>query len=308
MAYSGGADSTALLYAVARWKLRHLPGQPLYAFHIHHGLQAAADGFEAHCRATCARLATAVDLRLDVLRVQARHAKGQSPEDAARRRRYEALSALAQRHGVGTVLLAQHADDQAETVLLALTRGAGLPGLAAMPEWQQRGGVAFARPLLGVPAAQLRAWLTQQGIAHVDDPSNRDERYARNRLRGVFTPALQAAFPAYREMFARSARHAAAAQQLLAELAEADLRAVQSSRRAGALSLQALQGLGAARRANVLRHWLQQQGTAATAAQLDELVAQIATGARHGAPRRLRLRIGAGSVRRTGDELEYSPQ
>src|SRR6218665_2255785 len=129
VAYSGGADSTALLLACTeKW-----PGQ-VRAIHIHHGLQAAADGFEQHSRDFCAQLA----VPLQVLRVDARHASGQSPEEAARSARYAALRRVAEsvqpplRH----IALAQHVDDQVETLMLALSRGAGLPGLSAMPtQW-----------------------------------------------------------------------------------------------------------------------------------------------------------------------------
>ena len=134
VAFSGGADSTALLLACAeRW-----PGQ-VHAFHVHHGLQVAADDFERHCIALCMRLG----LPLSVQRVDARHAPGQSPEDAARQARYKAFEALAHdrqaQSAIQTIALAQHADDQVETLLLALSRGAGVAGLAAMPaHWQSR--------------------------------------------------------------------------------------------------------------------------------------------------------------------------
>jgi tRNA(Ile)-lysidine synthase len=124
VAFSAGADSTALLLAcAAKW-----PGQTS-AIHVHHGLQAAADSFEIRCRALCERLG----VPLAVHRVDARHERGESPEDAARIARYGALAEAGASLGVRSVLLAQHADDQVETLLLALGRGAGLPGLAAMP-------------------------------------------------------------------------------------------------------------------------------------------------------------------------------
>jgi tRNA(Ile)-lysidine synthase len=152
VAYSGGADSTALLLAAAqRW-----PGQ-VTALHIHHGLQAAADDFARVCDDTCARL----KVPLQVLRVQAGNAAGQSPEDAARLARYAALARAATEKGLGAVLLGQHADDQVETLLLALSRGAGVPGLASMAARFERGGVLFLRPLLQIPAAALRAWLLE---------------------------------------------------------------------------------------------------------------------------------------------------
>ena len=158
VAFSGGADSTALLLAAAQaW-----PGQ-VHAIHVHHGLQAAADDFERHCMAVCEQ----AGVPLHALRVDARHASGESPEDAARRARYRALAGAAQANGLACVLLGQHADDQVETLLLALSRGAGLPGLAAMPARFERHGMRFERPLLGTSGAALRQWLDDAGIARL---------------------------------------------------------------------------------------------------------------------------------------------
>ena len=168
VAFSGGADSTALLLMLAR---QH-PGQ-VQAIHIHHGLQTAADDFSSHCQAICNRLG----VLLHVVSVNARAASGQSPEDAARRARYTALSfkiselnqALAGRNkaqtAIKTVAIAQHADDQIETLLLALSRGAGLPGLSAMPARWRRDGIEFVRPLLGATSLEIRAWLAGEGLA-----------------------------------------------------------------------------------------------------------------------------------------------
>lgn len=291
VAYSGGADSTALLYAAAqRW-----PGQ-VRAIHVHHGLQAAADDFVGVCEATCLRL----KLELQVLRVDATPASGDSPEDAARRARYAALSEAAQQGGLRSVLLGQHADDQVETLLLALSRGAGLPGLSAMAARFERGGMVFHRPLLHLPAAELRDWLLREGKAFVDDPSNGDERYTRNRIRARLLPALQDSFPQFRDTFARSARHAAQAQALLAELASEDLARVGLPP-----VIKALQDLSRARQANVLRHWLLTAHQAApSAAQLEQLLGQIEACTTRG--HRIELKVAGGQVRRDGDVLAYA--
>ena len=293
VALSGGADSTALLYAAARlW-----PGR-VRALHVHHGLQAAGDDFERQCQATC----QALDVPLEVLRVQAHPQAGQSPQDAARRARYSALADAAAAQGSAMVLLGQHADDQAETLLLALGRGAGLPGLAAMAERFERHGMAFGRPLLSLPAASLRQWLIGRGHAFIDDPSNRDEHYSRNRLRQRLIPVLAELIPHYRDTFARSARHAAQAQVLLDELAEQDLQSVGCPPR-----LQALQALSAERQTNVLRHWLtRDHSVRPSAAQLDELLAQVAACTTRG--HRIELKVASGSVSRKGPELIYLPR
>lgn len=294
VAFSGGADSTALLLACAeRW-----PGQ-VTAIHVHHGLQAAADGFERHCVALCARL----DVPLAVRRVDARHARGESPEDAARRARYEAFAAAAREawadDPVQSIALAQHADDQVETLLLALSRGAGLPGLAAMPTRWERDGLDYHRPLLAVPGAAIRAWLAARGEAWVDDPSNADQRFTRNRIRACLLPALEAALPQFRDTFARSAAHAAQAQQLLGEVAAEDLARLGTPPR-----IRSLQALSRPRQANVLRHWLGSvHGTTPSAAQLAELLDQVAACTTRG--HRLRLKVGTGFVLRRGEAIDW---
>ena len=294
VALSGGADSTALLVACARrW-----PGQ-VQAFHIHHGLQAAADGFVHYCEQLC----TGLNVPLQVARVDARHAPGESPEDAARRARYKAFEALTKSGkalaAIKNIALAQHADDQVETLLLALSRGAGVAGLAAMPARWQQGGITFHRPLLAVAGAEIRAWLQAQGVGWIEDPTNQDERYARNRIRHRLLPVLEQVFPQFRATFARSSRHAAQAAQLLHELAEQDLAAVGVPP-----ALAVLQGLSEARQANVLRHWLRQyHATTPTAAQLQALLVQIAACTTRG--HRIHLKVGGGFVWREGAVLHW---
>jgi len=145
VALSGGADSVALLLACAdKW-----PGQ-VVALHINHGLQAAASDFEAHCQVLCQQL----NVPLRVQRVDAGKLPGQSPEDAARQARYKAFEALAladnAQTAIKSIAIAQHADDQVETLLLALSRGAGLAGLSAMPAHWQRNGIDHLPPVVGL--------------------------------------------------------------------------------------------------------------------------------------------------------------
>lgn len=290
VAYSGGADSTFLLHAaVARW-----PGR-VHALHVHHGLQPAADGFAAHCAAACGDLG----VPLHVERVDARHAAGASPEDAARRARYRTLAALARACGIAHVALAQHADDQVETLLIALGRGAGVDGLAGMPRIVRRHGIDFHRPLLDLRSSALRAWLVSQGIGFVDDPSNADPRYTRNRIRRLLLPALDEALPQFRETFARSARNAARASTLLAELAAIDLDAVGTPPR-----IAGLQGLTHERRANAVRHWLRQAHEAVPSeAQLGQLLDQVEACRTRG--HRIRLKVAGGFVEREDDVLRW---
>jgi len=297
VAYSGGADSTALLLACAeKW-----PGQ-VTAIHIHHGLQAAADDFERHCHAFCAQLGVPLIVR----RVDARPAPGQSPEDAARRARYEAFRDVALddqvRPAIKTIAIAQQADDQVETLLLALSRGAGLAGLSAMPASWQRDGISYHRPLLDVSGAELRSWLQARGVAWVTDPTNADEQFTRNRIRARLLPALEATFPQFRDTFARSAAHAAQAQALLLEFAALDLTLIGQPP-----TIAALQSLSRPRQANVLRHWLKTAHHAVpSAAQLEELLDQIAACTTRG--HQLRIKVGGGFVERKGAVLTwYNP-
>jgi tRNA(Ile)-lysidine synthase len=292
VALSGGADSCALLLACAkRW-----PGQ-VRAVHVHHGLQAAAEGFMTHCQALCHQL----DVPLAVHHVQAAHTLGESPEDAARRARYSAFKQALQQHwggGITHLALAQHADDQVETMLLALSRGAGLPGLSAMPFRMERDGLVIHRPWLHVPGAALREWLTSMGVTWVEDPSNTDTRYTRNKIRHQLSPALEAAFPSYRDTFARSARHAAQAQSLLVELAQQDLLKLGSPP-----SIVLLQALSEGRQANVLRHWLRQRGIQPSTRQLDAVLSQIKACQTRG--HQIDIKVGEGFVRRCGAVLDW---
>ena len=270
------------------------PGQ-VQAIHVHHGLQVAGDDFARHCQAICQGLC--VPLR--IVKVDARHGAGESPEDAARKARYLALAQAATLLGVKSVLLAQHADDQVETLLLALSRGAGMPGLAAMPASFERHGVRFERPLLEVSGASIRAWLAAEGTAYVDDPTNADTAFTRNRIRHKLLPALETAFPQFRETFARSARHAAQAQELLSALAAQDLSCMGDQPVIGELHK-----LARARQANVLRHWLRSAyGAVASSAQLEELLDQVAACTTRG--HHIRIKVADGFVVRSGERLLF---
>lgn len=297
VALSGGADSTALLVACAgKW-----PGQ-VEAWHINHGLQAAAADFEQACQRLCAGL----QVPLRVARVNASAAHGQSPEDAARRARYEAFSALAQveyaRPAIKSVAIAQHANDQIETLLLALSRGAGLAGLSAMPAQWERNGLHFYRPWLQVAGQDIRNWLQLRGIAFCEDPTNADVHFTRNRIRAQVMPALQAAFPQMLDTFARSARHAAQAQELLDTLARQDLEQV--TQEDGQPLIRALQGLSAARQVNVLRRWLKTSfGTVPSAAQMQELQSQVQACVTRG--HRIHIKAGSGFVQSQGAVLSW---
>jgi tRNA(Ile)-lysidine synthase len=301
VAYSGGADSTALLLACAqKW-----PGQ-VAAVHVNHGLQTAASTFESHCRSLCAKL----HIPLQVQTVDAGHAPGQSPEDAARRARYKVFSALAPVGSVQTAIksiaIAQHADDQVETILLALSRGAGLGGLSAMPAHWRRDGLDFHRPLLTVSAKDIRVWLAQRGASFIEDPSNQSQQFTRNRIRTQFLPVLDKVFPQFRDTFTRSATHAAQAQELLLELGAQDVAA--ASRSDGSLLIKSLQALSHARQANAVRYWLKANySMLPSTAQLAELQSQLSACTTRG--HQIHMKVGDGFVQRSGAVLAwYNPK
>ena len=292
VAFSAGADSTALLWACAqRWP------QWTHAIHVNHGLQVAARDFEWHARHLCRRW----HIPLAVVTPDAHPASGQSPEEAARRARYQALAHAAQTAfdlPLATVLLAQHADDQAETVLLAWSRGSGLAGLAAMPEVAQRHGISWVRPWLEQSASSLRQALRRAGIAWVEDPSNGSPAYTRNRIRQQVLPMLEQALPGSRATLVRTADHAAQALRLLADLAEIDAARVGDPPR-----IADLRQLSPRRQANVLRHWLAGLGTQAQASQMSELLRQIDACTTRG--HQISLRVGHGRIRREGPHLAW---
>jgi tRNA(Ile)-lysidine synthase len=209
VAYSGGRDSTALLHATARMAaqmgagegaadeegVNEGPGIEVLALHVHHGLSTQADAWLAHAQSQCdawAKQGLPVRLVWRKLSLQEHLAPGNSIEALARQARYAALAEMAHETSCKAVLLAHHRQDQAETFVLQALRGAGLAGLAAMPEQAEREGLLWLRPWLRQPRAAIEAYVQQHALAFVDDDSNADVRFARNRLRHEAWPALQA--------------------------------------------------------------------------------------------------------------------
>ncbi|MES2817850.1 MAG: tRNA lysidine(34) synthetase TilS [Pseudomonadota bacterium] len=253
VAFSGGLDSTVLLHLLAGLA-RHQALPPLSAVHVRHGLQAAAEAWPQHCQQVCHSLG--IPLRVESVQV----APGASVERAARQARYAAFAALL---GSGELLLtAQHRDDQAETLLFRLLRGAGVRGLAGMPAQRPLGRGTLVRPLLGLSRAELEAYARAQGLVWVEDPSNDDTRYSRNYLRRQVLPTLTARWPQAQASLARSAAQLGEAQGLLDELAMLDLAAARTSSvefpwlALPSLALAPLRALSPARQRNALRHWL----------------------------------------------------
>lgn len=277
IALSGGRDSVVLLDA-----LLHTGAAPgLVALHVHHGLSTHADAWQRFCASLCA----ARGVPLIVRAVTVPRAPQSSLEGEARRQRYAALAAAAIADGIRVVALAHHRDDQAETLLLQLLRGAGPHGLAGMPAVRtDPRGIAWLRPLLEVPRSSIDAYAQAVGLVFVDDDSNADARHRRNAVRQVVMPALAAVFPDPGATLARAAAHQADAARLADDLATLDADAAGDGT---TLDRAVLAALPAHRARNLLRWFLRQRGlaapsTARLAAMLDQL-----TGARGDAHVRL---------------------
>lgn len=252
VALSGGLDSTVLLHLLVQLRKTHaLPA--LTAIHVHHGLQAIADAWPAHCQALCDGLS----VPLQVVRVQVR--SGPSIERAAREARYQVFAALTQADEV--LLTGQHRDDQAETMLFRLLRGAGVSGLAGMPRQRRLGDGDMCRPLLDVSRTALEKYAHAHGLNWVEDPSNAHSDFSRNYLRHEVLPILTRRWPQAAATLARSAAHCAEAQGLLDELAGQDLGGARTDTAFAWLGLPSLElapiaRLSPARQRNALRHWL----------------------------------------------------
>jgi tRNA(Ile)-lysidine synthase len=257
VAFSGGLDSSVLMhllhgYAVGRSVTMH-------AFHVHHGLSANADAWAEHCRTVCNGLSVPFDER----RVAVERDNGTGVEEAARAARYTALGAMCTEHGVELLLTAHHIDDQAETVLLQMLRGSGIAGIAGMeacnraPTLLGNAELVIARPLLESTRTELEDYARLRGIANIEDESNSDTRYARNALRHTVMPVLERHFPGFAARFARTARHAHAAQSLLDEIAWDDLA---QCRAGDALDLERIAPLSEERADNLYRHWFAERG------------------------------------------------
>ena len=262
IALSGGIDSMVLLDAAAALAARH--SLALSAIHVHHGLSPNADRWAGFCAAQCA----ARKVPLTTHRLRLSRERGLSLEAQARSARYERLSAA----DVDVIALAHHADDQAETVLLQLLRGAGPLGLAAMPAFRP-GRPALLRPLLGLARKTLAAYASARALAWVEDESNADRRHARNFIRCVIAPLLAARFAGYPATLVRAARNQAAAAALVDELAALDAAGAVD---ATGLTSARLAALSPARARNLLRWFLREEGLRPPSeARLSEMLRQL---------------------------------
>jgi tRNA(Ile)-lysidine synthase len=250
--FSGGLDSTVLLDLLA--EVRETRPIALSAAHVHHGLSPNAEAWSRHCRAVCRQYRLPFILK----RVSVVRAPRTSLEEQARDARYAALSAVR----ADVIALAHHADDQAETILLQLMRGAGAKGLAGMASVRQmrgsgRVGLIAWRPLLDCTRAELATYAQARRLEWIDDESNLDVRFKRNFVRAEVMPLLARGFPAPVETLSRAARHLAESAELADALADIDLAHAQQP---GGLDVGSLRSLADSRLKNALRRWFARLG------------------------------------------------
>jgi len=254
VAYSGGVDSHVLLHCCKQLSV------PLRAVHVHHGLQSVADYWVNHCQNICA----ALDVPLDVIYVDAKQKRGQSPEEAARKARYDALHTNLSEGDC--LLTAQHLNDQAETLLLQLFRTASTAGLSAMPERRRFGVHVHIRPLLSFTRQEIENYAEENGLHWIEDPSNQDINFDRNYIRTNLIPLLEDRWPEIINQLSTVASLQASNLQVLEDMAAIDLAnsiripvfqsTVQAYVVVSVLSIINLKQLSLPRLFNVLRFWI----------------------------------------------------
>ncbi|MCC2596568.1 tRNA lysidine(34) synthetase TilS [Pusillimonas sp. MFBS29] len=291
VALSGGADSAMLAVHAALYARRK--GMEIHCFHVHHGLQAPADGWQMHAHDMAQMLQVPCHTRY----VQVDVTGGDGMESAARDMRYAALRELAQTMKLHHILLAHHRNDQAETVMLRLLRGAGPTGLAAMAPVRQHQELTYIRPWLDIDRAvilqQAEDFADLTGWVPVKDPSNIDDQYTRAALRVRLVPALNERWPGWQGILARHARQSAQAADVLQEVAEQDFAGLEPSEDKQSFSLAAWRGLSHARQALVLRYWLAHLGLRMpTEARLHDIMRQMRELHALGHDRHMRVKHG----------------
>jgi tRNA(Ile)-lysidine synthase len=252
VAFSGGLDSTVLLHATIKAHGK----KNVHAFHVHHGIQKEADQWQAHCKAVAKQFGCHFDTQNVKLN------KPSNIESQARNLRYEALTQMCQAHKIQDLLLAHHLDDQAETVLIQLMRGAGLPGLSAMPQVKSKELIHLWRPFLNMRRKDLEIYAKEHQLTWIEDPSNQDESYRRNAIRKTILPTLEKFQEGAIENLSRSAKHLGEAQELLNQLADIDLGLMEVKEGLSKTNLIRLFKTSQARATNALRRWLFKNGLA----------------------------------------------
>lgn len=291
VALSGGADSAMLAAHAAL--VAQQRGIELHCFHVHHGLQRHADAWQTHVHDLCQLLHVACHS----VCIEVNDAGRDGIESAARDARYAALAGLAEHAGVDTIMLAHHRNDQAETVLLRLLRGAGPTGLSAMAPESLRQGFRYLRPLLDIDRAHILAQAARfsqlTGWRPVHDPTNSDDAYTRAAVRERLAPHLNERWPGWQSILARHARLSGETALVLDEVASHDFAGLEPDHAKHSFSLAAWRRLSAPRQALVLRYWLAQAGLRMPSdARLHDLMRQMRGLHALGHDRQMRVKHG----------------
>ncbi|WP_300647846.1 tRNA lysidine(34) synthetase TilS [Paenalcaligenes sp.] len=291
VACSGGVDSAMLALHAVVWARKQ--GKTLHFFHVHHGLQQRAEGWVDHVH----ELALFFGVPCHTVRVQVDLTQGDGLESAARTARYQAFTQLSQLTGVKHIFLGHHLDDQAETVLLRLLRGAGVTGMGAMAPLMQRDGIHYLRPLLTIPRAKLIAvaeqFAAQSQWKPVWDPTNLQDDYTRGALRDRIVPHLNERWRGWQHVLSRHAQQSQEIAELLDEIAEDDLATLDVDAASQSFDLARWRQLKPTRQALVLRHWLAKQGQKMpTQARLNDMLRQLRELHALGFDRQMRIKHG----------------
>ena len=270
IAYSGGVDSQVLLHLVADYFKKHELSNKLIACHINHGLSENANDWQNFTQRQCDNLGVV----FKAIAVDVENKPRTSLEAQARDARYDALLSVASEFENAIILTGHHNDDQIETFLLAMKRGAGVKGLSSIAEISSRQDVIIARPLLIFSREEIEQYAQEKDLNWIEDESNSDSVFDRNFLRHDIVPLLKARWPAIGKTIGRSARHCSESQTLLDELAAEDLAKCQSPK--GTLEVSALLGLSHSRFNNLIRHYFDLRGMVMPSEkQLEELFSQL---------------------------------
>lgn len=302
LALSGGADSIVLLDILVQ--LRANLKFSLSAIHVNHQISPHAADWAGFCAQLCA----GHNIPFKAVTVNLKRQSGESLEAVARDARYQVFAELE----TDFIVLAQHLDDQAETLLLQLLRGAGAKGLSAMGEVREGLGVRgeggmetlhYLRPLLDVPRRTILDYAVLRGLGWVEDESNSDTAYDRNYLRHQVMPVLGRRFPGYRDTFSRVSRNLAESVELADDLARIDHEIAVVN---GNLQVTILRSLSGPRARNLLRYWLAEFGMPIpSAGRLENLLQQLCS-ARDDA--QIRISLGDAVIRRYHGEVHIEPR
>jgi len=295
VAFSGGLDSTVLLHLCRDLQGAH--ALQLLALHVDHGLHPDSALWSNHCQT----IASELQIPFRTARLTDLDVQGRGLEAAARSERYRVLAGL----NVGNSLLTgHHQQDQAETVLMRITRGSGVVGLAAMQSVSWIENILVVRPLLSFTRQQLCAYAGRHGLRWLEDPSNQDIHHDRNRIRHVILPQLRKLRPGVDQVLARVAGYMSQARDILEEVALTDLEAVSVKAHshyaaAAVLDCQGLQAMSASRRTNLLQYWIRSAFGHSPSDRQQQAINRLATGAQPSG----QVQLGLHSCRRYRQHL-----